>query len=134
MATRPMRSRPVCGYCHQVAPSANHTQLGDFPLCTDGGTSSCHAKFLRLQKAKNEVLRVLYLGDGICEDFICAERVANTTRLSTLRRLVEALIHKVILAANELRRRATWFAGEIFARLRRAAELVGLQAPQLSVI
>lgn len=126
--TRPrLRLKPVCGYCHQVAPSANHVDIGNMTLCVDGGTSSCQAKFLRLQKAKNEVLRVLYLGDGICEDFICAERVANTTRLSTLRGLVEALIYKVQRAADEIRRRARWFAEEIFIRLRRAARLVGLQ-------
>lgn len=122
-----LRSRPVCGYCHQVAPSANHTSVGNITLCIDG-TLSCYDKFLRLQKAKNEVLRVMFLGRGVCDDAICAGRVANATRLSTLKRLVEDLIHKVILAADELRRRAKWFADELFVRLQRAAELVGIPA------
>ncbi len=133
MRAKPERSEPVCGYCHQVAPSANHIHMGDdFALCTDGGGSSCHAKFIRLQKAKNEVLRVLFLGRGVCDDAICAERVANTTRLSTLRRLVEILLRKVILLASELRRRIRRYdANEIFSRLRKAAELVGIRQPLL---
>ena len=126
MKTR-SESRPVCGYCHQVAPSANHVHMGDFALCTDGGSSSCHSKFLRLQKAKNEMLRILFLGRGVCDDAICAERVANATRLSTLRRLAEVLLRRANEVAAKLYKKAAAIANEIFARLMKVAELVGIQ-------
>ena len=119
--------RPVCGYCHTTVPLARHLHIGDTALCTDGNDISCCSKFLRLQKAKNEVLRILFLGRGVCDDAICAERVANATRLSTLRGLVRILINKIAQSIGEFRRRATKRADEILARLRRAADLVGLR-------
>lgn len=122
--------RSVCGYCHTITPTANHVVIGDLTLCTDGD-DSCYGKFIRLQKAKNETLRALFIG-GACEELnlACAEQVERASRLSTLKRLVEDLIRKVIDHADELRRKAKWFIHEIFASLRRAAELVGLRLPE----
>ena len=107
MKTRP-ESRPVCGYCHQRWRHPQTTSIWEIPpfAQTEMTFPPVTQSFFACKRRRTRVLRILFLGRGVCDDAICAERVANATRLSTFSAVSSEILIQVAQAIGEVRRRA----------------------------